>query len=218
MRYVVTGGILNKPILSHYFMTKSIKNYAANCQVCGKEKLNYQLRPVKIGSLVKDVCDICNAKTSGYDDFKEAIMILKNIKMAQETDSELASPNVVVEPAEPVIAKAVQLLKRFQNNYFVGVRKIVAGTGNNFGHVETGPGKDPNTVYVNISRILNEADKEDKRESIISTALTIAHGVGHLQKFDEKTGFGTEGEAQAEENRVLQWIKSNENTLKDLFA
>ena len=199
-------------------MTKSIKNFSTNCQVCGKEKLNYQLRPVKIGSLVKDICNSCNAETSTFDDFKQALLILKNIKTAQENDSELSSPNVIVEPVEPIVNKAVSLLKRMNSSYFVGVRKIVAGTGSNYGHVSSGPDKDPNTVYVNISRILSESDKEDKREAIISVALTISHEIGHMKKFDEEKGFGSEGDAQSEENRVLQWIKSNENSLKDLFV
>jgi len=197
-------------------MSKTIKNFSTNCQVCGKEKLNYQLRPVKIGSLVKDICNSCNAETSTFDDFKQALLILKNIKVAQENDPELSSPNVIVEPVEPIVNKSVQLLKRYQSNYFVGVRKIVAGTGSNYGHVSNE--KDPYTIYVNVSKILNESDKENKREAIISCALTISHEKGHLQKFDEKTGFGTENDAQVEENKILQWIKTNENSLKDLFG
>lgn len=197
-------------------MTKSTINYSKNCEICGKEKLNYQLRPVKVGHLVMDICTGCNQETPAYTEFKEAIKILQ--KIAQESDPQLDSPNVVVEPAEPVINKAISLLKRMNPSYFVGVRKIVAGTGNDYGHVSSGPDKDPSVVYVNINRILNETDKEDKRESIISCTLTIAHEVGHLKKFDEKSGFGSEGDAESEENRVLQWIKSNESTLKDLFV
>ena len=197
-------------------MSKTIKNFSTNCQICGKEKLNYQIRPVKIGSLVKDICESCNNETSTFDEFKQAILILKNIKTAQENDPELSSPNIIVEPVEPIVNKAVSLLKRYQSNYFVGVRKIVAGTGNNYGHVSNK--KDPYTVYVNISRILNESDKEDKREAIISCALTISHEIGHMKKFDDEKGFGSEGDAQSEENKVLQWIKSNDSNLKDLFV
>lgn len=199
-------------------MSKTIKNFSTNCQICGKEKLNYQVRPVKIGSLVKDICESCNSETSTFDEFKQAILIMKNIKIAQENDSELSSPNVIVEPVEPVINKAIILLKRFKSDFFVGVRKIVAGTDNSYGHVSSGPDKDPHVIYINISRILNESDKKDKKEAIISAACTIAHEKGHLAKFDEKSGFGSEGEAQAEEGKVLQWIKANENNLKDLFA
>jgi hypothetical protein len=102
-------------------------------------------------------------------------------------------------------------------NFFVGIKEIVAAPSSAYGTTESGPNKNPAVVNINLQRILNEA-KGDKRAAIIGLATTIAHEVGHSKSFDEEKGFvGGESPAEANENKVLQWIKNNESRLQDLF-
>lgn len=200
--------------------TKAAKNHPVNCQVCGTEVNSYQVRPGKLGHVVVDLCSICLARTEVYENFKEAVNYLNNFrKKGQDIDFQLDSPNVVIKPIQPAVQKAVQLLQRMDPSYFKGVREIAVGSGPAYGHVESGEGKDPNVINVNLQRIISEAGgKPTGREVVIAAALVIAHEKGHLNKFNPESGFAGEGEANAEENRVLQWIKSNESRLQDLFS
>ena len=140
-------------------------------------------------------------------------------KTAQEPDQELDSPNVVIEPVNSVIDKAVKILQRMEPNYFVGSRRIVISMEPNYGHVESGPGKDPAVINININRILNESGGDTiGSEAVIATATTIAHEKGHVGSFDSEQGFvGGEGPAEAEEQRVRSWIEANMGQLQDLI-
>ena len=143
------------------------------------------------------------------------------LKLSQEiSDSELRSPNIVVEPSEPTIQKAVKVLQRMNPNYFIGVRKLVVAPSGQYGHVESGPNKDPAVININAQRILQESGGATTgAEAIIAAACTIAHEKGHVASFDPKIGFqGGESPAEAEESKVRGWIESNRSSLKDLLG
>lgn len=135
-------------------------------------------------------------------------------------DPQVTSPNIVIEPSEPTMQKAVKVLQRMNPNYFIGVRKIVVAPSAQYGHVESGPNKDPTIININVQRILQESGGASAGpEAIIAAACTIAHEKGHVSSFDPKIGFqGGESPAEAEESKVRNWIESNLNILKDLLV
>lgn len=203
-------------------MKKTVKAESVNCEVCGLEFLNYQIRSIKVGSILKNACSECHEKTSTYKEFKESLAVLQELqKLGQlnaKIDPMVDSPNISIEPIEPNIQAACELLKRMDSNYFKGVSKIVAGAEANYGHVANGPNEDPHVVHINLNRITSEAGPNAKREIICQLAQTIAHEVGHIRSFDEKNGFKNgESPAEAEERKVASWIKANEVRLQDLF-
>jgi len=137
-------------------------------------------------------------------------------KLAQEEiDVELDSPNIIM-PGEPTIQKAVQILQRMDPMYFKGVRRIDVVSSANYGHVESGPDKDPAVVNINLSRIAQESGGPTAGpEATMAAAIVIAHEVGHVRTFDAQQGFvGGEGPAEAEEGRVRQWIEQNMDSLQ----
>jgi hypothetical protein len=205
-------------------MKRSI-THSVNCQVCGAEVLNYQIRPGKIGSVLMDICNICQAKTEAWINYKEAILTLNELYTQGQLENnpenpQIKSPNVVIEPIQPAIQKAVQLLQRMDPNYFVGVSKIEVGASPQYGHVESGPGKDPSVININLQRIISEAGgNPNGRDVVIAAAITIAHEAKHSHSFDSEKGFvGGESVAEQEEQKVSNWIKANESRLKDLLG
>lgn len=196
------------------------KIHSVNCQACGNEIHSFQGRDIAVGSILMNLCTKCQANSSAWENFKiAAIELNKLYKLGQLDDAQLKSPNIEIQPAEGTIQKAVKLLQRMDPNYFVGVRKIEVGAESNYGHVSSGDNQDPTVVHINLQRIINEADgKADGREAIINAAVAIAHESGHVKSYDDKNGFvGNESPAQAEEQKVTNWIKANENRLQDLF-
>ena len=198
-------------------MKKIVKAASVNCSVCGREVLSYQIRTAKIGSVLKDVCSVCHQTSEAYKEFKESLAILTELQTFGQlapTDPMVDSPNITIEPIDTNIQKACDLLKRMDPGYFKGVSKIVAGTEANYGHASS---DQPTVVHINLGRITSEAGPNAKREIIIGLATTIAHEVGHIRSFDGKTFVGNESPAEAEEQKVAAWIKSNESRLQDLF-
>lgn len=135
-------------------------------------------------------------------------------KYGQQIDQELDSPNVIVQPMEPVIDKAINLLKRMDPNYFKGVRRIQVSPNNMYyGFVEGGQDKDPSVININMAKI-----NQQETDAVISAATTIAHERGHVQTYDTQQGFvGGEVPAEAEEQRVANWIQQNKGRLQDLL-
>jgi hypothetical protein len=193
-------------------MTKIKISEPTNCQCCGNEFNSYQLKMAKVNNKVLDICPKCNEI---YTSYIEAASLLK---VSQEVpDLALSSPNVVVEPMQPVIQKAVEVLKRLESNYFVGTRKIKAGiSGSAFGFVQSGPDKDPAVINLNLAMISQKA-KEYNMSPVFAAAITIAHEKGHVKSFNQQQGFvGGEGPAEAEEKRIATLIEQNKDRLKDL--
>ena len=137
-------------------------------------------------------------------------------KYGQLVDAELNTPAVVIQPMEPVINKAVNLLKRMDPNYFQGVRRIqVSPASIYYGFVESGQQKDPSVVNINMGKIKQEGGND----AVIAAATTIAHEVGHVKSYNQQQGFvGGESPAEAEERRVADWIKQNQGRLQDLLG
>ncbi len=183
---------------------------STNCQICGNEYLDYQIKMASFHGKVVDVCPKCSEI---YKSFTEAATLIKD---AQQIDQELQGPNVVIEPMQPVISKAVEVLKRMDPSYFVGIRKIKAGISQSFGFVESGPQKDPAVVNLNLSMISQKA-KEYNMSPVLAASVVIAHECGHVKSFDQQQGFvGGESPAETEEKRVAAWIEQNKGRLKDL--
>ena len=140
-------------------------------------------------------------------------------KYAQQiSDLELDGPNVVVQPTEPVINKAINLLKKMDPGYFKGVRRIqVSPASMYYGFVESGPDKDPTVVNINMSKINQQSGSENDINAVFAAATTIAHEVGHVRSYNQEQGFvGGESPAEAEERRVATWIESNKGSLSNL--
>ncbi len=138
------------------------------------------------------------------------------IIFAQSGDPELDSPNIIINPSEPLVQKAVDLIKSKDPNFFKGVRKIVIGEEANYGHVESGPGKDPAVIHLNYPRINREirakmqgASNDDIASEIAKAlAATIAHERGHVLDYDPKVGFpGGESKAEQAEKELLSKLK-----------
>lgn len=194
-----------------------------NCTVCGEEYSTEELRLLVSASNFK-ICQTCLDMSDPANDYAQVKRIISSyMKSAQTiTDPELASPEIKIEPVESNIQKAVDLLKKQNPNYFVGVRKIVVDTGTGYGHVESGPGKDPAVIHVNLSKIKNEiqsklgsvSKEQQEQELVRQIALTISHEKGHVSSFKPETGFPGEAPAEAEENSMLGKIDTYYNTLK----
>jgi hypothetical protein len=200
-------------------MNKIVKAHSVNCQSCNREVLNYQIRPSKVGSILMDLCSVCHKATDAYKQFVESAKILNELYKAGQlnNDPQTASPSVLVEPLDSNIQAAVELLKRMDGSFFVGVSKIIAGPEANYGHASS---TDPTVVHINLGRIVSETKKDNSKRNIISAlAETIAHEVGHIKSFDSEKGFvGNESPALAMEQKVNNWIKANESRLQDLFS
>ena len=133
-----------------------------------------------------------------------------------QLDQQLESPNVIVQPSEPMINKAVQLLKRMDPNYFKGIRQIqLSPASMYFGFVESGQNKDPAVLNINLNKIKSISGPEE----VIQAALTVAHEAAHTKSYNDMQGFvGGENPAEAEEKRVAAWIAQNKGRLQDLFT
>jgi hypothetical protein len=134
------------------------------------------------------------------------------LKLAQQVpDPELEGPNVRVTPGRVDVNCAIEILKLMDPNYFKGVREVVVAPSSYYGHVESGPEKDPSVINVNADRIVQESGgAQTGPEAAIGAAKVIAHERGHVGSFETEQGFvGGEGPAEQEEARVEQWINAN---------
>lgn len=110
---------------------------------------------------------------------------------------------VVIEPYEPLIAKAVELIQSKEPGYFQGISKIVvepSDTGH-FGRVESDK---PDVIYVSIGRLRNALSAQEEEAQVLEAALTLAHEMGHLKSQFQ----GGEAPAESEESRMAQVLTS----------
>lgn len=113
-------------------------------------------------------------------------------KRAQELKPEPPTPDVVIEPMDPAIQKAVQKIKSLEPSAFYNVKKIVVhpgGGSGQLGHVEMGPQKDPREIHIfkdRILQLLRQKGKTDPKalEEATERALieVITHEIGHIGK------------------------------------
>lgn len=185
-----------------------MKIYADNCGVCGREYISSELIPSKLGGIFSGVkmCSFCLVISNIAENYKSAAELITCA--FNQPDSQLQSPTVSVEPANSLVQQAVELIKKVEPNYFSGIRKIVISTSPDYGHVESGPNKDPAIININVARIQNEA-KGSEIDMVKALATTIAHERGHIKSFDSNLGFqGGEGPAVAEEQRIANLINN----------
>lgn len=142
---------------------------------------------------------------------REFISVFKSLTrlgFAPTPDPQVESPEVIIEPVESLIQEAVKRIRQKDPNYFKGVRKIVSGPESAYGHVESGPGKDPHVIHLNFPRIKAELQGKfqgkELEEAVIDELIhTIAHEKGHIKGMTETSPhFGNEGQAEQEADRV----------------
>jgi len=190
-----------------------------NCFSCGKEFSFVELCELVSTASQFRICRSCLDASDPANDYKQAKNIIYGyVKFAQQiTDPELASPEIKIEPMESNIQKAVELLKRVNPSYFVGVRKIVVDSGDGFGHVAAGGNNDPTVIHLNMAKIkaeiqskLGTAPKEQQdKELVRQIALTISHEKGHISSYKPDQGFvGNESPAETEANSMSSKLDS----------
>jgi hypothetical protein len=199
-----------------------MKTNSDNCTICSIEFPTTELRALVPASNLK-TCQSCLVQSNPADDYAEVKNIIFGyLKFAQQiTDTELASPDIKIEPMESNIHKAVELLKKVNPSYFVGVRKIVVDTGSAFGYVQSGAGNDPAVIHLNLpkiraeiqSKIGNLPKEEQEKELVRQLALTISHERGHISGFKPETGFAPESAAENEANSMTQKIDNYHKAL-----
>ena len=169
-------------------------------------------------------------KSQAIRQYYKSLSILAQV---QGVDSELTGPNVVIQPMEPLIDKAVKIIRRKEPNAFSGVRTINVGSGHGaLGFVESGPNKDPSVVNVdsalisnkaagfdpNVTEFLNELPNKNNAIKTFWTVVTLYHEVAHVKDYDETKGFpGGESVAEAAEGDIIKWMQSNLGMIKDLL-
>jgi hypothetical protein len=128
-------------------------------------------------------------------------------RCAQDT---VNTPNITIQPGRPEANCALEILKLWKPDYFVGVSNIVIGPSANYGHVESGPGKDPTTIYLNADRIVSESGgQQGGQAAALATAKVIAHEKGHVASFNPQQGFvGAESPAESQEHDFENWLNS----------
>ena len=129
----------------------------------------------------------------------------------------LESPDIIIEPLEPFIKHVVDRIRKMDPGYFKGVSKIVIQPHYAPGHVESGPGKDPNIIYVDKSHLENELRRATGKglsqlaqmpqsvqdAAVKEMARIIFHEKGHILGFKPDKGYATESEAEGYAQKTL---------------
>lgn len=127
------------------------------------------------------------------------------------------TPHIKVEPQESLVQKAIDVIKKIDPNYFVGVEEIkVENTGESYGKTESGAGKDPTVIHLNANKIKSDVQSkaqnlpQEKLEPIIIDELidTIAHEKGHIIPFKQRGQLGSETEAETEAKKIMERRKA----------
>jgi hypothetical protein len=135
-----------------------------------------------------------------------ASLYLNHVKFSQDQTN---TPSITIQPGRPEANCALDILKKWKPDFFIGVRSIVIGPSPNYGYVESGPDKDPTVIYINADRIVNESGQQNGKAAAIATARVIAHEKGHVASFNDAQGFvGGETPAQIQEQEFDNWLKS----------
>jgi hypothetical protein len=191
------------------------------CSIC-----DYSFDPEHLRAFagLSKICYLCATADDPISDYNDVLMSLgARHKRAQPVDPELASPEIKVEPADTLIQEAVNMLKRINPNYFVGVRKIVLDAGQGFGHVSSGGNNDPTVIHINLpkikaeiqSKLMNASEEQRQKELVRQIAITISHEKGHVSSFKPEDGFvGGEQPAMSEEQSIGPKVDQYYNTLK----
>lgn len=141
------------------------------------------------------------------------------------------SSQVIVEPWDPAVNKAMQKINQIDPSLLKNVTKIVVhpgGGSGQLGHVESGQGKDPHVIHIFKDRVrehvMRNANATTKKtltpqelEQAIVDGLTevLAHESGHIGKTAPvgKQFFG-EPEAELEAKKMMSRIHPASYSLK----
>jgi hypothetical protein len=149
--------------------------------------------------------------------YLQAFKLLFAQQIDDQRKSLIDSPRIIM-PGEPLVQKAVNKLLQLDPNYFRGASEIKVKEESAYGHVESGPGKDPSIIYVNIPRIKKEVAEAFKKinpnatqaeideEVVRQLILTITHErvhIGDLFKSESnQSGFKPEFKPESEAQRI----------------
>jgi hypothetical protein len=124
--------------------------------------------------------------------------------------AQVGTPNITIQPGRPEANCALEILKRWDPNYFMNVKEIIIGPSADYGHVESGPDKDPSVIYINADRIVAETGgQQSGRAAALACAKVIAHEKGHVGSYKDQSGFeGGELPAEQEETAFENWLSS----------
>jgi hypothetical protein len=141
--------------------------------------------------------------------YLQAFKLLFAQQIDDQRKSLIDSPRIIM-PGEPLVQKAVNKLLQLDPNYFKGASEIKVKEESAYGHVESGPGKDPSIIYLNVPRIkrevtegfkkINATQAEIDEEVVRQLILTITHERVHIgdlfKSQSNQSGFKPESEAQ----------------------
>lgn len=118
--------------------------------------------------------------------------------------------NVIIEPFEPLVEKAIRLIENDFPQYFSGVNKIILepGSPNHFGRVKS---EQPDTIFVSLDKIKSFMSNADELDVIKQIAGTLAHEMGHLNSDFQ----GGEAPAEQEEAEVMNRLRNK--TLASMY-
>lgn len=140
----------------------------------------------------------------------QKIFGLKKKKHLGKGKKKRAAVNVTVEPAEPLIDKAVALIESKSPGYLAnaGVTHVVVESGDP-GHFGKAESDKPDTIFIAADKIKSMiGSSPDNEEAVVrQIAVTIAHECGH-----QKSKFqGGESPAEAEEKQMESKLSQIQN-------
>jgi len=181
---------------------------------------SFQSKPLPKEKALKKQKDL---QSEGY----AARIIKANKKMAQveQMDSNIGSPNININPLDPLIAESVNELQSEQHGLLDSVTDINVDIG--YGQFGSVTNVSPNTINLNMNRIKEEAAQETGRQ--ISTSdpddinilkfyikQTIMHELGHIESYKSTDptnqwlpGGEFEGGESPAEKRQNEFIEKN---------
>lgn len=123
--------------------------------------------------------------------------------------TKVANTSIVIEPFEPLIKKAIELLNNKIPGYLNNIKKIIVvpGSPDFYGKVESDK---TDVIFISLQKIIGAMSGRTDDEKVIAIAQVIGHEKKHLDmKFQ-----GGEGPSEQEEKEVLKRIASY-NTLAE---
>ena len=208
------ASIFSKLASEYDFKTKMKINKLVIEEIARESGFEKDLKSIAIGlvdspihSLVQELADSIHQEA---ERLKSDFSFVTPVPLSSRKTAQVNTPNVTIQPGRPEANCALEILKRWKPDYFVGVASIVIGPSADYGHVESGPEKDPSVIYINADRIIAESGGvQQGRAAALACAKVIAHEKGHVASFKPELGFeGGEGPAEAQEQEFENWLNS----------
>lgn len=116
--------------------------------------------------------------------------------------------NIIVEPFEPIVQKAVDFVEKSTPGYFSSIKKIILESGDpgHFGKVESDK---TDTIFLSLNKIKGVLTGKDEELIVRQVADVLVHEMGHLKsKFT-----GGESPAEAEQRLMADKLSKTEASL-----